>query len=130
MSIIKNSDNLSLARVLGVKPLNSNGSIVYGVTATRRVRRPVTIIQATSPKPKQQVIRVLRWYKKDGDALVGEQVLNLNLRSLQKLFGESRDSLMFECYPVSRMQARYLQRRLRRSFDLDSYAYFLECDAV
>ena len=130
MSIIKNSDNLPLARVLGVKPLNSNGSIVYGVTATRRVRRPVTIIQATSPKLKQQVIRVLRWYEKNGDALVGEQVLNIDLRSLQKLFGESRDSLMFECYPVSRMQARYLQRRLRRSFDLNSYAYFLECDAV
>ena len=83
-----------------------------------------------SPKIKQQVIRVLRWYEKNGDALVGEQVLNLDLHWLQKLFGESRDSLMFECYPVSRMQARYLQRRLRRSFDLDSYAYFLECDAV
>ena len=130
MSTIKNSDNLSLARILGVKPLNSNGSIVYGVTSTRRVRRLVTIIQTSSPKPKQQVIRVLRWYEKNGDALVGEQVLNIDLRWLQKLFGESRDSLMFECYPVSRMQARYLQRRLRRAFDLDSYAYFLECDAV
>ena len=130
MSTIKNSDNLSLARILGVKPLNSNGSIVCEVTSTRKVRRPVTIIQTSSPKPKQQVIRVLRWYEKNGDALVGEQVLNIDLRSLQKLFGESRDSLMFECYPVSRMQARYLQRRLRRTFNLDSYAYFLECDAV
>jgi len=130
MSIIKNSDNLSLARVLGVKPLNSNGSTVYGAKATKKVRRPVTITQTSSPKPKHQVIRVLRWYEKSSDALVGEQVLNLDLHRLQKLFGESADSLMFECYPVSRIQARYLQKRLKRLFDLGSYAYFLECDAL
>ena len=59
---------------------------------------------------KPQVVRVLRWHEKNGDDLVGEQVLNLDLLWLQKLFGESRDSLMFECYPVSRMQASRVSR--------------------
>ena len=82
------------------------------------------------PELNQKVIRVLRWYEKDGDALIGEKLLNnINLSELQRLFGEPKNNLMFECYPITQLQARFLQRRLKQSFDLSSYAYFLECDA-
>jgi len=83
-----------------------------------------------APELNQKVIRVLRWYEKDGDALIGERLLNnINLSELQKLFGEPKDNLMFECYPINQLQATFLQRRLKQSFDFRSYAYFLECDA-
>jgi hypothetical protein len=87
-------------------------------------------VEFVAPELNQKVIRVLRWYEKDGDALIGERLLNnINLSELQKLFGEPKDNLMFECYPINQLQARFLQRRLKQSFDLRSYAYFLECDA-
>ena len=86
----------------------------------------LAVFYLQSPPKNFNVRRILRWYKKDGDGLVGEQVLNLDLRWLQKLFGEPRDSLMFECYPVSKMQARRLSKRIEYLFNLDFYDYFLE----
>ena len=87
-------------------------------------------LETLPSKQTQKVLRVLRWYQKYGDALVGEKVLsNINLSELQRLLAEPKDNLMFECYPVAKVQARYLQRRLRQSFDFQSYAYFVECEA-
>jgi len=87
-------------------------------------------VELVTPNLNQKVIRMLRWYAKDGDALIGERLLNnINLSELQKLFGEPKDNLMFECYPITQLQARFLQTRLKQSFDFRSYAYFLECDA-
>ena len=95
-----------------------------------KTKQPVHQTDLIVPNPSQTVIRVLRWYEKNGDALIGERLLNnINLSELQRLFDEPQDNLMFECYPVNQLQARYLEGRLKQSFDLHSYAYFLECNA-
>jgi hypothetical protein len=117
--------------------LNSIGGLLrslssYIVDTKEKIKTKQTThqVELVTPDLHQKVIRVLRWYEKDGDALIGERMLNnINLSELQKLFGEPKDNLMFECYPITQLQARFLQRTLKQSFDLRSYAYFLECDA-
>jgi hypothetical protein len=76
-------------------------------------------------------IRMIRWYEKEGDQLVGELSLpNIRLTELQELFNESPDDLMFECYLISDQQANYFQQKINQKLDLDSYDYFLDCDAI
>ncbi|KAM3115215.1 DUF7683 domain-containing protein [Phormidesmis sp. 146-33] len=85
-------------------------------------------------------VRVLRWYEKSGDRLAGEALLDsLMLPELQRLFRESSDNLMVDCYPVSAAQVAPLQAAIdakrngkgnAESIDLDVYDYYLECDAV
>ncbi len=77
------------------------------------------------------VIRVLRWYEKEGDRLIGEAVLDaLKLTELQQLFQESTDNLMVDSYPVSVAQVERLQREVAAPIDINAYDYYLECDAV
>ena len=76
-------------------------------------------------------IRMIRWYEKEGDQLVGELPLpNIRLTELQELFQESPDNLMFECYVISPRQADYFQQKLKQKLDLDDYDYFIDCDAL
>lgn len=88
--------------------------------------QPFALFYLSKPINTVKITRVLRWYEKKGDAFVGEHVLDLNLNWLQKLFGESKDALMLECYPVSRSQARRLSKKANCVINFDSYAYFLE----
>lgn len=81
---------------------------------------------------KPTVNRVLRWFKKEGDDLVGEKIIsNVNLEHLQKLFGIDSENLMYDCYPVeSAEQLSYLQNLLNFKLDIKFYDYFVECDMV
>jgi len=77
------------------------------------------------------VSRMLRWYEKEGEELVGElPLVNIELTELQELFQESPDNLMFECYVISPRQADYFQQKLKQKLDLDDYDYFIDCDAL
>lgn len=84
--------------------------------------------QTTEPK----VERVLRWFEKEGNNLVGEEVLDdVRLEQLQKLFVISPENPMYDCYPVeSSDQIEYFQKLLNCRLDTYSYEYFVECDAV
>lgn len=84
--------------------------------------------QTTEPK----VERVLRWFEKEGNNLVGEKVLDdVRLEQLQKLFVISLENPMYDCYPVeSSEQIEYFQELLNCKPDPQSYEYFVECDAV
>lgn len=65
-----------------------------------KAKQPVHQAELIDPNPSQTVARVLRWYEKNGDALIGERLLNnINLSELQRLFDEPQDNLMFECCP-------------------------------
>jgi hypothetical protein len=78
-----------------------------------------------------QVERVVRAYEQEGDRLIGEFSLKgVSLSELQDLFGESKQNLMVDSYPISSTQASYFQKRLNTAFDCDTFDYFLECDAV
>lgn len=87
--------------------------------------------RSTSGSDADSVVRVLRWYEKSGDQLVGEAVLNaLKLPELQRLFEESSDNLMVDCFPVSKAQINQLQKEMAEPIDLSAYDYYLECDAA
>ncbi|MGG6267991.1 DUF7683 domain-containing protein [Leptolyngbya sp. AN03gr2] len=88
-------------------------------------------VKSASNHNSHSIIRVLRWYEKNGDRLVDEAVLNaLDLPELQELFQESADSLMVDSYPVSVAQVTRLQSGLAERIDLSAYDYYVECDAV
>ncbi|MBD2081174.1 hypothetical protein [Leptolyngbya sp. FACHB-17] len=87
--------------------------------------------RSTSSQDAHSVIRVLRWYEKSGDRLVGETVLNsLDLPELQRLFQEATDNLIVDSYPVSIAQVDRLQHEIAERIDLSAYDYYVECDAV
>jgi len=80
---------------------------------------------------KDKYIRMLRWFEKKGNQLVGESPLpNIELTELQELFQEDSDNLMFECYEIGPQQADYFQQKLNQPLDLESYDYFIDCDAL
>jgi hypothetical protein len=76
--------------------------------------------------------RVVRWFEKRGDRLLGEIRLEQeNLGELQKLFDIPSDNPMYECYLIeTEAQVRYFQDILRLKLDTQLYDYFLECDAM
>ena len=84
----------------------------------------------TTKVSKPVVNRVLRWFKKEGDDLVGEKTINnINLEHLQKLFEINSENPMYDCYLLkSTEQINYLQSLLNFKLDTKSYDYFIECD--
>lgn len=81
---------------------------------------------------KPAVSRVLRWFEREGDDLVGEKIIsNVDLEHLQKLFGIDLENPMYDCYPVeSAQQINYFQNLLNLELDTKSYDYFVECDRI
>ena len=81
---------------------------------------------------KPKVNRVLRWFDREGDDLVGEKIIsNVDLEDLQQLFKIDPENPMYDCYPVeSAEQLSYLQNLLNFGLDTESYDYFVECDMV
>ena len=79
---------------------------------------------------RSKINRVLRWFEKEEDDLVGEKVINnVNLEHLQKLFKIDPENLMYDCYSVESLeQINYLQSLLDFKLDTKSYDYFIECD--
>jgi hypothetical protein len=114
------------------KRLNTNISRIFYIL------QPKSILRARKVKVSQpeiingyKVNRVLRWYEKNGNALIGETVLRgLSLTELQNILHEPTDSPMFFSYQLADEQVDYFQRKLKQVFDLSAYEYFLECDAI
>lgn len=81
---------------------------------------------------KSEINRILRWFEKEGDDLVGEKFINnISLKYLQKLFGIDSENPMYDCYLVeSAEQINYLQNLLNFELNTKSYNYFIECDFV
>jgi len=77
------------------------------------------------------VVRVIRWYEKNGEQLRGESVLaDPSLSELQSLFGESTENPMYDCYPISGTQAAYFQTTANLTINMALYDYYLECDTT
>lgn len=120
-----------MSKLKSPKRLNANTYRVFQPNSILRTRK----VKLTQLEPEvingYTVNRVLRWYEKDGNALIGEIVLRgFSLTQLQKILNESTDSPMFFSYQLTDEQVGYFQRKLRQTFDLSIYEYFLECDAV
>ncbi|MGF1588486.1 MAG: hypothetical protein ACFCU7_04440 [Pleurocapsa sp.] len=91
-----------------------------------------TVSNQTKEVSTPKIDRVLRWFEKEGDDLVGEKVINnVNLEHLQKLFKIEPENPMYDCYPVESLeQIDYLQSLLNFKLDTKSYDYLVECDLV
>lgn len=97
------------------------------------VDKMLSIIAGKTRKNRAKKIeRVIRWFEKDGDALVGEVRLDeVDLPRLRKLFNIPENNPMYDCYPIkTKRQIRYIQKATRHPVNPWSYDYFLECDAV
>ena len=89
------------------------------------LKKPVEIVNG------YRVERLIRWYEKKGNALIGETILKiLSLDDLQKILGEPVESPMFFSYELTSEQVKYFQEYLEQDFDPNAYDYFLECDAI
>ena len=76
-------------------------------------------------------VRVLRWYEKVGDRLIGEQILSpVQLTDLQQQFGVTRTDPMVECYPLTQKHITFFESLTGWTLDLEQFDYFLECDAI
>ncbi|MEO0927915.1 MAG: hypothetical protein AAFY63_18805 [Cyanobacteria bacterium J06643_13] len=86
----------------------------------------------TQVASEPRINRVLRWFEKEGDSLVGEIVVNnINIEHLQKLFKVDSKNPMYDCYLVETSeQINYLESLLNFKLDTDSYEYLIECDLV
>ncbi len=91
-----------------------------------------TFSNKTQRISKPKIERVLRWFKKEEDDLVGEKnISNINLKHLQKLFGIDSENPMYDCYLVEfAEQINYLQNILNFELNTKSYDYLVECDMV
>lgn len=111
----------------------SQRSFKYVVSDATGKKYHVTIPSKARERPFfkiNKINRVVRWFEKDGDALVGESPLDdLELSKLQRLFHVSRDNPMYDCYPIKTpLQVRYIQKATNHLIDLSAYDYFLESD--
>lgn len=75
----------------------------------------------------KNIVRKLRGYEKNGDALILEIKLPpLDISYLQNLFGIDKDNPMYDAYEVHEKQKIVLEKYITEEIDLDRYDYFLE----
>jgi len=81
--------------------------------------------------PQPRVCRVMRWFDRSSDELVGSApIRGIHLTELQRMFGVEPDDPMYDCYPVTPTQASQLQACVDVPILLDKYDYFVEADAI
>lgn len=80
-------------------------------------------------REKSKLIRVLRWFDKVGDALVGEcELKDIELKLLQDIFDQPSDDPMYYSYPVSQIHVRLIQQYCEQhEIDLSKFDYFVDC---
>ena len=77
-------------------------------------------------KEQDAMAYVLEWYERVGEALVGEEELKeLTLDELQRLFGVQKTDPMYEMFEVDERRARALQRHVEHTIDLRQHEYFV-----
>lgn len=94
-----------------------------------------TIREEPSPlaaeENQQSVERWVRWFKRDGEEMVGETLLlDVSLSQLKQVFVLFPDDpLMYYCYPVETAeQIKLLSSWLDGYVNLEAYEYFVECN--
>jgi hypothetical protein len=116
--------------------LNTRGSIrVFGYQPDYKLRKkrryPNFQLLQTEIINGYEVNRLLRWYEKEGDTIVGEIILKgFSITELQNILDEPADSPIFFSYELTSEQVKYFQNKLNQTFNVNDYEYFLECDAI
>ena len=74
------------------------------------------------------VVRVLSYFDKHGDDLVGEyRLVDIDLPALQALFGVETEDPMYDAWPVGPAEMAVLRDHIAGEIDQERYDYFLEC---
>ena len=74
--------------------------------------------------------RYLQWYDKVTEFSVGyENMENIDLPELQKLFSVPPDNPMYDCWEVKEKHLETLQKHVKHIIDLSKYDYFVEASA-
>lgn len=75
--------------------------------------------------------RLFRGFDKNGDALREEIELpeNIELSLLQKIFGVESNNPMYDCFPITVVEAAAIEQHLGIHIPVAQYDFFLECDA-
>lgn len=98
------------------------------VTELERIERELVAAQASAIP---DVRRLLRWYDRRSDELVGSAPLqHIELPALQRIFGLAADDPMYNAYPVTAREASQLQAYVDVPLQLDRHDYFIEADAI
>lgn len=72
----------------------------------------------------------LRWYRKHGESMVGEENLEfLSLHDLQDIFDVYINSALLNCWHVKTRHARILQRLTSHRISVKKFLYFVEQEA-
>jgi hypothetical protein len=78
-----------------------------------------------------RVRRVLSWFKKDDDRLVGVvPLVGVRTNFLRRLLGLSQDEPMYDSFPLTPRQLTRLAPHVKTALDPEQYDYFVECEAV
>ena len=94
-----------MSKLKSPKRLNTNDSRAFFILQPKSILR-ARKAKVTQPKPEiingYKVNRLLRWYEKDGNALIGETPLKgYSLTELQKILNEPTDSLITNVFFLS-----------------------------
>jgi hypothetical protein len=76
--------------------------------------------------------RYMAWFEKSpGESFIGkEDLTDITLSELQRIFSVQTDNPMYDCWPVRRKHIRLLQKHVRHLIDLTMYDYFIEAEEI
>lgn len=71
---------------------------------------------------------VLEWFEKEGDALIGEElILKFTAQKAHSILGvtDKRDYFICNAYPLNIEKASLFQKYVTHTIDLEKYEYFI-----
>ena len=75
-----------------------------------------------------EVDRSIVFYEKQGERLIGEIPIYIEIGELKNIFiAKKDDPLLYDPYKIGKKEKEALIKLISVNIDLDSYDYFLEC---
>jgi len=80
---------------------------------------------------RQRIRRHISWYSKEDDEFIAdENMLNVELSSLQKLFQVETENPMYDCWEVKEQHVKTLQKQIKHIINIKKYDYFVEATLI
>ncbi len=75
--------------------------------------------------------RHISWYAKVGDEFIAdENMVNIELNSLQKLFKVATENPMYDCWEIKEHHVKILQKHIEHIINIKKYDYFVEATLI
>jgi len=80
---------------------------------------------------QRDIRRHVSWYAKEGNEFIAdENIANMELNSLQKLFHIETDNPMYDCWEIEEQHVETLQKHVEHVINIEKYDYFVEATLV